>query len=149
MQNSIVKPRPQMWFLWSAGGDIAASSRRSTLYQKKITDSVKRTIYKCVSCSILSIFVWINKNLSSDYFFYILFGLTEISDWRGSTEKTQYTIIIILPDFCLNGCKTRSLVREKQKLQMFENKLLTKICGPNRLWACWKFRILFQKELVT
>jgi hypothetical protein len=30
--------------------DIAASSRRSTLYRKKITDSVKkRTIYKCVS----------------------------------------------------------------------------------------------------
>jgi hypothetical protein len=29
--------------------DIAASSRRSTLYQKKITDFVKkRTIYKCV-----------------------------------------------------------------------------------------------------
>jgi hypothetical protein len=39
--------------------DIAASSRCSTLYQKKITDFVKekRTIYKCVSCSILSIFV--------------------------------------------------------------------------------------------
>jgi hypothetical protein len=39
--------------------DIAASSRLSTLYQKKITDFVKkkRTIYKCVSYSILSIFV--------------------------------------------------------------------------------------------
>jgi hypothetical protein len=39
--------------------DIAASSRRSTLYEKKITDFVKkkRTIYKCVSYSILSIFV--------------------------------------------------------------------------------------------
>jgi hypothetical protein len=38
--------------------DIAASSRRSALYQKKITDFFKkRTIYKCVSCSILSIFV--------------------------------------------------------------------------------------------
>jgi hypothetical protein len=38
--------------------DIAASSRHSTLYQKKITDFVKRrTIYKCVRCSILSIFV--------------------------------------------------------------------------------------------
>jgi hypothetical protein len=38
--------------------DIAASSRRSTLYQKKITDFVKeRTVYKCVSCSILSVFV--------------------------------------------------------------------------------------------
>jgi hypothetical protein len=38
--------------------DIAASSRRSTLYQKKITDFLKkRTIYKCVSYSILSIFV--------------------------------------------------------------------------------------------
>jgi hypothetical protein len=61
---------------------IAASSRRWTLYKNKITDSVKkkRTIYKCVSCSILSIFVWINKIFSDDYFFYILFGLTEISD---------------------------------------------------------------------
>jgi hypothetical protein len=39
--------------------DIAASSRRSTLYQKKITDFVKkkRTIHKCVSYSILPIFV--------------------------------------------------------------------------------------------
>jgi hypothetical protein len=38
--------------------DIAASSRRSTLYQNKITDFVKkkRTICKCVSYSILSIF---------------------------------------------------------------------------------------------
>jgi hypothetical protein len=34
--------------------DIAASSRRSTLYQKKITDFVN---YKCVSYSILSILV--------------------------------------------------------------------------------------------
>jgi hypothetical protein len=38
--------------------DIAASSRRSTLYQKKITDFVKKmTIYKYVGYSILSIFV--------------------------------------------------------------------------------------------
>jgi hypothetical protein len=40
--------------------DIAASSRRPTLYQKKITDFVKtkkRTIYKCVSYSVLSVFV--------------------------------------------------------------------------------------------
>jgi hypothetical protein len=44
--------------------DIAASSRRSRLCQKKITDFVKKkkkkkkkTIYKCLSCSILSIFV--------------------------------------------------------------------------------------------
>jgi hypothetical protein len=39
--------------------DIATSARRSTLYQKKITDFVKkkRTIYKCVSYSFLSIFV--------------------------------------------------------------------------------------------
>jgi hypothetical protein len=39
--------------------DIAASSRRPTLYQTKITDFVKkkRTIYKCVSYSILAIFV--------------------------------------------------------------------------------------------
>jgi hypothetical protein len=38
--------------------DIAASSRRSILYQKKITYFVKkRPIYKCVSYSILSIFV--------------------------------------------------------------------------------------------
>jgi hypothetical protein len=38
--------------------DIAASSRRSTLYQNKITDFVKKmTIYKCVRQSILSIFV--------------------------------------------------------------------------------------------
>jgi hypothetical protein len=39
--------------------DIAASSRRSILYQKKIADFIKkkRTIYKCVSYSILSIFV--------------------------------------------------------------------------------------------
>jgi hypothetical protein len=40
--------------------DIAASSRRSTLYQKKITDfckKKKRTIYKCVSYGFLSIFV--------------------------------------------------------------------------------------------
>jgi hypothetical protein len=39
--------------------DIAVSSRRSTLYQKKITDFVKkkRTIYVCVSYNILSIFV--------------------------------------------------------------------------------------------
>jgi hypothetical protein len=37
---------------------IASSSRRSTLYQKKITDFVrKRTIYKSASYSILSIFV--------------------------------------------------------------------------------------------
>jgi hypothetical protein len=28
----------------------------------------------------VSIFVWINKDFSYDYFFYILFGLTEISD---------------------------------------------------------------------
>jgi hypothetical protein len=34
--------------------DIAASYRRSTLYQKKITDFAKNmTIYKCVSYSIL------------------------------------------------------------------------------------------------
>jgi hypothetical protein len=37
--------------------DTAVSSSRSTLYQKKITDFVKKkkkkTIYKCVSCSIL------------------------------------------------------------------------------------------------
>jgi hypothetical protein len=39
--SSTVKPRLQMWFLWS---------------------------------------VWINKNFSYDYFFYILFGLTKISD---------------------------------------------------------------------
>jgi hypothetical protein len=38
--------------------DIAASSRRSMLYHKKITDFVeKKTIYKCVSYSNLSIFV--------------------------------------------------------------------------------------------
>jgi hypothetical protein len=40
--------------------DIATSSRRSTLYQKKITDFVKkkkRTIYKRVRQSILPIFV--------------------------------------------------------------------------------------------
>jgi hypothetical protein len=38
--------------------DIAASSRRSTLYEKKITDFFrKRTIYKCVSYRILSIFI--------------------------------------------------------------------------------------------
>jgi hypothetical protein len=37
--------------------DIAVSSRRSALCQKKITDFVKiRTIYKCVSFCILSIF---------------------------------------------------------------------------------------------
>jgi hypothetical protein len=47
--------------------NIAASYRRSTLYQKKITDFVKKEI-KCVSLSILSIFVWINKNCSYDYF---------------------------------------------------------------------------------
>jgi hypothetical protein len=29
----------------------------------------KRTIYKCVSYSILSIFVWINKNVSYDFCF--------------------------------------------------------------------------------
>jgi hypothetical protein len=38
--------------------DIAASFRRSTLYQTKITDFVKKmTVYKCVSYSILSVFV--------------------------------------------------------------------------------------------
>jgi hypothetical protein len=37
--------------------DIAASSRHSTLYQKKITDFVKKDNLKCVSYSILSIFV--------------------------------------------------------------------------------------------
>jgi hypothetical protein len=51
--------------------DIAASSHRSTLYQKKITDFVKkkRTMYKCVSYSILSVFVLINTNFSYEYFF--------------------------------------------------------------------------------
>jgi hypothetical protein len=38
--------------------DIAASFRRPTLYQKKITDFVKKkTFYKCVSYNILSVFV--------------------------------------------------------------------------------------------
>jgi hypothetical protein len=39
--------------------DIAASSRRSTLYQNKITDFVKKKKdnFQCVSYSILSIFV--------------------------------------------------------------------------------------------
>jgi hypothetical protein len=43
------------------------------------------SIYKCVSYSILSILIWINNYFSYNYFFYILFGLTEISDKRGST----------------------------------------------------------------
>jgi hypothetical protein len=40
--------------------DIAVSSRRSTLYHKNIRDFVKRTIYKYISYSILSIFL-LNK----------------------------------------------------------------------------------------
>jgi hypothetical protein len=52
------KATPTDVILMKRWRDIATSSRRSTLYQKKITDFVKkRTIYKCVSYSILSIFV--------------------------------------------------------------------------------------------
>jgi menaquinone-dependent protoporphyrinogen IX oxidase len=63
------KPTPTDVIFMKRWRDIAASSRRSTLYQKKITDFVKKkkTIYKCVNFCILSISVSINKKISCDF----------------------------------------------------------------------------------
>jgi uncharacterized membrane protein len=58
------KPTPTDVIFMKRWRDIAASARSSTLYQKKITDFVKkkkRAIYKCASYSILSVFVSVNK----------------------------------------------------------------------------------------
>jgi hypothetical protein len=54
----------------------------------------------------------------------------------------------IISPVVLYGCETRSLtLREKQRLRVFENRVLRRIFGPKRDEATGKWRRLHKEEL--
>jgi hypothetical protein len=63
-----------------------------------------------------------------------------------NTKTRVYRIIILLVVFY--GCETWSLtLREEQRLRVFENRVLRRICGPKRDEATGEWRRLHNEEL--